>query len=157
MGVQGILVHSNDTWLGRLWGGIKRLVGLGPPMAPAPRQVQPNPNALELYQHPEFKALVDNDAIDCSQLANELLEASGRQGGEIVINPSQGQIRVCFPTKRGIEDGNYHSVYCDGEFVFDPRFRNTPVPRTEYEALIRALNGGNVDINFGAGRQGGQT
>lgn len=162
-------MHSGDTWLGRLWGGFKRLIGLRPPLGaepfpgqqPAPvaeqRQGQPNPNALELYQNPEFKALVDNEAIDCSQLTNELLDASGQQGGEMVINPSRGQIRVCFPTKRGIEDGNYHSVYCDGEFVFDPRFRDAPIPRTEYEALIRALNGGNVDINFGAERQGGQT
>ncbi|MGH7169073.1 MAG: hypothetical protein ACRELG_02195 [Gemmataceae bacterium] len=149
MGVQGILVHSSDTWLGRLWGGLKRLVGLGPPTTCAPRQAQPNPNALELYQNPEFKALVNNDAIDCSQLANELLEASGRHGGEMVINPSQDQIRVRFPIKFGIEQGNYHSVYCDGEFVFDPRFRDTPTPRAEYEALIRELNEGNVDINFG--------
>ena len=145
----GILVHSGDTWLGRLWRGLKRLVGLRPLTAPAPRQAQPNPNALELYQNPEFKALVGNDAIDCSRLANELLEASGRQGGEMVINPSQGQIQVRFAIKFGIEQGNYHSVYCDGEFVFDPRFRDTPIPRAEYEALIRELNGGNVDINFG--------
>ena len=157
MDVRGILVHSRDTWLGRWRGGIKRLVGLRPQTAPAPRQAQPNPNALELYQSPVFKVLVDNDAIDCSQLANELLEASGRQGGEMVINPSHDQIRVRFPTKRGIEDGYYHSVYCDGEFVFDPRFRDAPIPRPEYEALIRELNGGNVDFNFGAGRQGGQT
>jgi hypothetical protein len=39
-------------------------------------------------------------------------------------------------------------VFTDGGFVFDLIYKDTPIPRAEYEAKIRSLNGPTVDISL---------
>ena len=121
---------------------------------PSPGAGQPNLGACGLYQDQAFQQRVDDfDGVDCSQLAQELQDASGNQGGQITINPPPGASRVKHLVGSVVVESNYHTVYTDGEFVFDPRHDKTaPVPREEWEAAIRDVNGDEIEFEFMAAR-----
>jgi filamentous hemagglutinin len=36
----------------------------------------------------------------------------------------------------------YHQIYTDGQYVYDPRARSTPIPKGDYMRLIDGLNPG---------------
>ncbi len=104
--------------------------------------VPPNQGALNLYKDPAFQQLVESEVVDCSQLAQELQTASGNEGGQIVINPPPGTDRVKHPVGGEVAKSNYHVVYTDGNYVFDPRHDgNGAIPRAVWEAKITELNG----------------
>ncbi len=115
-----------------------------------PEARQPNQGACALYTNETFQQRVDDfDGIDCSQLAQELQEASGNVGGQMTINPPPDASRVKHLVGSTVVESNYHTVYTDGEFVFDPRHdRNTPVPKGEWETVIRNLNGIEIEFEF---------
>ena len=103
----------------------------------------PNQDALNHYGNKEFQILVNNEAVECTQIAQALQDAAGGLGRQITINPTQATNGlVTWPTSRGPANGNYHTVYSDDDFVFDPRYRSTPIPIAEWEAEVSALNGG---------------
>ena len=107
--------------------------------APAPR---PNQAAVNQYRKRAFRRLVGNEAVECTEIAQTLQDAAGGAGRQFTINPApgtDGQVR--WPTSRGPASGNYHTVYADEHFVYDPRYRNTPIPIAEWEAEVNALNG----------------
>jgi hypothetical protein len=112
--------------------------------SPPPR-AQPNPAVVRLYGNRTFQRLVRNQAIECTEIADTLQDAAGGAGRQITINPApgtpvKGQVR--WPTSRGPASGNFHTVYADQNFVYDPRYRPTPIPIAEWEAEVNALNGG---------------
>ncbi len=45
-------------------------------------------------------------------------------------------------------ESRHHQIFTDGNFVFDPNYSITPVPKAQYEALIQQLNGPTVEIGF---------
>ncbi len=65
------------------------------------------------------------------------------------ISPGEGKSVVRHPTRSGgIAESRHHQVFTDGGFVHDPIFGSSPIPRAEYEELIRGLNGQSVEISF---------
>lgn len=109
----------------------------------------------DLLANKEFQKKVRSIAT-CDELANDLLEASGQMGGLLTINPSKQGGRIRFPegvpSKVGMS--NYHQVYTDGTSVIDPRYNGgSPIPRAEYEATIKRLNGLDASIDFQPARR----
>ena len=41
-----------------------------------------------------------------------------------------------------IEDYLYHEVFTDGRYVYDPRLSEVPVPKGDYDRMMRGLNPG---------------
>jgi filamentous hemagglutinin len=81
---------------------------------------------------------------DCSEIAEDLFRAAGNEGEIINItsNTKYGQIKA-------VQDGStiefdYHQVYSDGKFIYDPRYNNTPILKDDYLKMINELNDGNV-------------
>lgn len=95
-----------------------------------------------------FQSLVLNRAIDCSRLAQEIMEAAGNLGGQLNISPALGREMVSHYIEGELVLSRYHVVYTDGQFVYDPRWSETPIPRIEYEEDLRRLNGPTVEISF---------
>jgi len=62
----------------------------------------------------------------------------------LVINPPPGSETVIFPTNEGPFAGNFHVVYTDGNFVFDPRWADSPMPIETWLAELKTLN--RVDV-----------
>ena len=107
----------------------------------------PNPGACALFASRSFQRRVNNPVVECYQLAEELYKASGETGGTLQINNGSRPLKI--PEKGIVTDRfDFHVVYTDGEFVFDPRYRDNPIPRAEYEAETRQLNGEEVSITL---------
>jgi filamentous hemagglutinin len=85
---------------------------------------------------------------DCSEIADDLYKAAGNKGEILKITPSQkyGDLKVIENGKTTTFD--YHQVYSDGTYVFDPRYNNNPILKNDYVKMISDLNGGNINIEM---------
>ncbi len=45
-----------------------------------------------------------------------------------------------------IEPFDYHEVYSDGEYIYDPRYSNEPVPKSDYFRSLREINPDGFDV-----------
>ncbi|MDQ0087501.1 uncharacterized protein YukE [Paenibacillus anaericanus] len=83
---------------------------------------------------------------DCSEIADDLANAAGGNGEILTIRSSDkyGQIKVNeYRTK---VDFDYHTVYSDGEYVYDPRYSDVPILKETYLEKLRQDNGGNIAV-----------
>jgi hypothetical protein len=99
---------------------------------------------MALCRNEAFRRLVNHPGATCDQITAQFIEATGNVGHDIVLNPPPGSDRVWFPSKTGPEVSNFHSVYTDGNFVFDLWYRDTPIPLEEWQAEVNRLNGINM-------------
>ena len=99
----------------------------------------PNQDALdEMRRREELYRRESN--IDCSEIAEDLFEASGRNGKIIEIRANDGWLWV--EEYGNVRDFNYHTVFSDGRFIFDPRFSPNPILEVDYFNMLRRLNPG---------------
>lgn len=87
-----------------------------------------------------------NPNYDCSEIADDLANASGGKGEIITIRSSDkyGQIEVNeYGSKVEFE---YHTVYSDGKYVYDPRYSNEPVLKETYLDRLSKDNGGRISV-----------
>jgi hypothetical protein len=112
------------------------------------RKVNPkypaNPEvAEELRTLRRFVQSRENRNYDCSEIADDLLKAAKGQGQIIEVLPSGERKKLAlyeFGTVRTDVDFDYHQVYTDGRYVYDPRLSPEPVPKGDWEIMIRSLN-----------------
>lgn len=84
------------------------------------------------------KYKIKNENIDCEDIAEDFLEYADK--GEIIrILPIMySQIEIMeFSSKRKFD---YHSVYTDGRYVYDPRYSREPILIAEYFDMVAELN-----------------
>jgi hypothetical protein len=109
----------------------------------------PNQGASDLLKDEAFRRRALEPGTECAETADALQAAAGGGvGGTLSISPPEGSAKVRHPTRLGVAKSNHHQVFTDGEFVYDPLYKDTPIPRAEYEAEIRSLNGPTADISF---------
>lgn len=114
-----------------------------------PGSAAPNRGAAALLKDATFQRRALSPGTECSETAEALQRAAGGKiGGTLSISPAEGATEVIHPTKLGLATSKHHQVYTDGEFVYDPLYKDTPIPRTDYEANLRELNGPTVEIGF---------
>jgi hypothetical protein len=84
-----------------------------------------------------------HDNTDCSEKAEDLMAAASGKGriiryqsvlGSFLQVPEQGGQRI--------EVYEYHDVYVDGRYLYDPSFSSVPMRRADYDLMIRRLNRG---------------
>jgi hypothetical protein len=110
---------------------------------------QPNEGAANLLRDSAFQRHALVDGAECAETADALQTAAGPgRGGILSISQAEGALKVRHPTSLGDADSDHHQVFTDGDFVFDPIYSPTAVPRGIYETMIRQLNGPTVDISF---------
>lgn len=78
---------------------------------------------------------------DCSEIAEDLLKAAKGKGQIIEVLPSGERKDLTLYEMGERQDGfDYHQVYTDGQYVYDPRLSSEPVPKGDWEIMIRSLN-----------------
>jgi hypothetical protein len=107
------------------------------------RKVNPKyPAILEVAE--EVRALQErvrkDRNYDCSEIAEDLLKAAKGKGRIIEVLPPQGETLTLY--ELGVKDPGftYHQVYTDGRYVYDPRVSSDPIPKGDWEIMIRSLN-----------------
>ena len=98
----------------------------------------PNPIVVQAYQNPNFK----NQRYDCAEIAANLLQAANGQGKIIEVTPVKGKRVKVLETSGILAEYNYHQVYTDGRYVYDPRLTPDPVPKGDWKRLMRGMNPG---------------
>ena len=79
---------------------------------------------------------------DCAEIARDLFNAAGGEGRVLRIKPAKtGGLKL-------VEGGaierefDYHVIFTDGRYVYDPRFSLSPVPAGDWDRMMKGLNRG---------------
>jgi hypothetical protein len=88
----------------------------------------------------------NNRAYDCSEIAEDLLKAANGKGKIYEIIGKDGK------QMKGYEYGeimkyDYHQIFSDGKYIYDPRYSDRPIANEEYFKIMNTLNNGNIKIN----------
>jgi hypothetical protein len=108
----------------------------------------------DLYKDPSFQQRISNFNCDCSEIAEEIASVAGRNGKILTFTPRNNSpldtIKVPELVNGRIvpQDYVYHSVFTDGQYVYDPRLSDNPIPLGDYNRLIDRLNSGNIKLSF---------
>lgn len=88
-----------------------------------------------------------NLSYDCSEIAEDLATAAKGKGQIITLKSSdKGTIEIeQYGTK---QDFYYHTVYSDGKYVYDPRYRDKPVLKESYLKSIQQHNNGKIQLSI---------
>ncbi len=104
------------------------------------RKVNPkypaNPDVLEKARSVDL----ENDRIDCSEIAEDLLKVAKGKGRIIQVLPSKGTTLTLYELGKKDPGFDYHQVYTDGQYIYDPRVSSDPIPKGDWEVMIRSLN-----------------
>ena len=107
--------------------------------------VSPNQEALDEMRQWE-SIYRDTPGIDCSEIAEDLFNASGAQGRIYEIVANEGRLHV--EEYEGVDRFYYHTVFSDGTFIFDPRFSSEPILKEDYFEMINRLNPDGINIEI---------
>ncbi|WP_099192679.1 RHS repeat-associated core domain-containing protein [Tepidibacter mesophilus] len=86
----------------------------------------------------------NNRNYDCSEIAEDLFNSSGGKGEIIEITGNNG-LRV--KEYDEILEFDYHEVFSDGTYIYDPRYNDMPMLKDDYINELNKLNSGGININ----------
>ena len=98
----------------------------------------------------KFNKLLNSDyyknypGYDCSEIATDFYDAAGQQGKIYRIEGKDGVINGYEYGK--VYDFEYHEVYSDGVYIYDPRYQNTPVLKDDYFRALKEINPDGFDV-----------
>ena len=82
--------------------------------------------------------------VDCSEIAEDFYVAANGEGEILHIESTQ---KTIFVNTYGIAEAyDYHEVYSYEGMIYDPRYSNVPVPKSQYFNMINDLNSGGFSV-----------
>jgi adhesin HecA-like repeat protein len=156
-GVVGLIPGAK--WLGK---SVWKWVGWGPKVdkaADAAKKIPTNapggiPGVEKPFRppnsaHPPRQDIVDQmnsikiyRDLDCSEIAERLLKMADGKGKIVKITPPKGKLLKLFEHGK-LDDGfEYHQVFTDGRYIYDPRLSRTAIPKGDWEQMVNKLNPG---------------
>ena len=104
----------------------------------------PNAGALGFLRSSKIARIAAQAGVDCSEIAEDFGRAANGEGSILRFAPSaKGQLLVPETPSGGglnLEQYQYHEVYSDGNFVYDPRLSQSPIDKNVYLNVMKALN-----------------
>lgn len=85
-----------------------------------------------------------NENYDCSEIAEDLLNISGGKGKIYNIESKTGWVNG--KEYGEIKNFQYHQVYSDGKYIYDPRFSDSPLLNEDYFKIMKELNPNGITI-----------
>ena len=86
----------------------------------------------------------NNPGYDCSEIATDFYDTAGQQGKIYRIEGKDGVINGYEYGK--VYDFEYHEVYSNGVYIYDPRYKNTPVLKDDYFRALKEINPDGFDV-----------
>jgi hypothetical protein len=86
------------------------------------------------------KQPIKDSCVDCSDIADNLLEAAGG-AGKVISFRGPGDTLVT-PEGNTTVDYLFHHVYTDGRYAYDPRLSQNAIPWGDYMRTLKTLNPG---------------
>ncbi|OVE54729.1 hypothetical protein B0E34_18070 [Chryseobacterium mucoviscidosis] len=98
----------------------------------------------ELLIFKTAKSIAKNDLLDCSEIAEKILEEF--KTGEIIeLTPKEGRWMKGYENGV-IDDWVYHQIYTNGDMVFDPWFSESSVSLSKYLEEMNKINPKGLNI-----------
>ncbi|WP_231039913.1 hypothetical protein [Proteus alimentorum] len=108
----------------------------------------PSQIIIDKMKEPKFQNWAnDTHSTDCSDIAASLLNVGDESGYILEARPRlRGNLNVY---ENGIIEPNmeFHQVYTDGKYVYDPRVTINPIPKGDWEQHIKDINPDGVIIS----------
>lgn len=82
--------------------------------------------------------------VDCSEIATDFFNSIGGQGEILHIESKEGILYI--EEYGNCEKFYYHEVYSLNGMIYDPRYANVSVNRSEYFAMVNNLNEGGFTV-----------
>ncbi len=99
---------------------------------------------LDYMKSPEMQELVLDPTMDCSELSSKLYEKAGEVGKQLRIRPNESGSQLNILEKQNgkvvTERYDYHAVYQQDGYIYDPRLSSDPIPRGDYVKLLTIQN-----------------
>ena len=84
------------------------------------------------------------NSYNCSEIADDLYQAAGNKGTVYEVTPKSGGLNV---EEYGLKEVfDYHTVYSDGMYIYDPRYSDVPILETDYFRMLEDWNPGGINI-----------
>ena len=116
-----------------------KIPGIHVPFRDYNREHPPNWRLIEAGQNTDYL----DTQYDCSEIAEDLLIAARGEGRIVEVTPGKNGSLKLLELGKVKEPFDYHQVYTDGRYVYDPRLdADKPIPKGDWEKLIRGLNPG---------------
>lgn len=95
---------------------------------------------LNFFREYLKKPILSNKAYDCSEIADDFYDEF--REGKILKIYTKDKVgpSITIPENGKNEVYVNHFVYSDGEYVYDPRYKNAPVKEKEYLKSLQDLN-----------------
>jgi hypothetical protein len=128
------------------------LPGMSRPVRAPNPDFPPNQSIIDAMKSPKIQKMVNNtDCVDCSEIAESLLSAANGKGKIYQVQPERlGTLNV-FENGRQESGMDYHQVYSDGQYVYDPRISTTPIPLGDWLQSIRNSNPDGIKLSVVGG------
>lgn len=85
----------------------------------------------------------ENWAYDCSEIADDFFDTAGGKGEVLEIT---GNKKINVSEYGETISYEYHQVYSDGKYIYDPRYSDVPVLKEKYLNEIKSLNNGSIVV-----------
>lgn len=126
----------------------EELEGMSRPMRDVNVDYPPSQIIIDKMKEPKFQNWAnDTHSTDCSDIAASLLNVGEENGYILEARPRlRGNLNVY---ESGIIERNmeFHQVYTDGKYVYDPRVTINPIPKGDWEQHIKGINPDGVIIS----------
>ncbi|MFT5550544.1 MAG: hypothetical protein ACI9CO_002477 [Candidatus Azotimanducaceae bacterium] len=123
------VVARKAPWLKRIFKKIKNALRRGPDVRTS-EYMRSNASRFE----------ADAWTLDCSDIAEEFFDQMDGEWSILNIEVSGGSVNWL---EYGVETGfEYHQVYQNGNFIYDPRYNPDPVRAKDYWKAMENLNEG---------------
>ncbi|MGW3060519.1 putative T7SS-secreted protein [Streptomyces goshikiensis] len=131
-------VHNPHTWADPM--------GLAPEGCPERGPFdfrEPHPD------HPPKQGLIEamraaprGEDIDCTEISDFIMQRANGEGKIVHYITPSGTLRTPEAGAGGISNADYdfHQVYTDGRYIYDPTLSLDPIPRGDYERALRSQN-----------------
>ena len=124
-----------------------KIPGLDKPLRDPHPDYPPNQDVLDKMNSREYQKKVLDENYDCSEIARDLKEAAGGQGEILEVRSTEkyGSIKV-FENGEFENGMEYHQVYSDGMYIYEPRISSQAIPKGDWEKHIKGINDGKLTI-----------
>ncbi|MFY2609815.1 hemagglutinin repeat-containing protein [Achromobacter ruhlandii] len=122
--------------------------GMSRPFRPANPNFPPDAAVVDAMNSPMLKKMTEAcTSVDCSEIAEKLLSSAGGKGKILEVRPKTANNLSIYENSVIERNLNYHQVYTDGRYVYDPRLSSSPVPKGDWEMHMRGMNPDGVSIS----------
>ncbi|MEQ4626083.1 MULTISPECIES: hypothetical protein [Providencia] len=99
--------------------------------------------------HPDYPLNQDVlDRMNCSEIARDLHDAADGKGEILEVRSVEKYGSINVFENGVIEEGmDYHQVYSDGQYIYEPRITSQAMPKGDWEKHIKGINDCQIKIS----------